>query len=76
MNILCVPTYEYIKYTEMPQFLNGGGDNSKRREVSLKGEGAISADGDNNWRAYLRGPGEGGDTGWCCAAMVAAWSSS
>jgi hypothetical protein len=38
----------------MPQLPGGGENDSKRREVSLKGKGRASADGDNEGRAYLR----------------------
>jgi hypothetical protein len=38
----------------MPHLSGGGEDNSKRREVSFRGERGASADGDNERRAYLR----------------------
>jgi hypothetical protein len=40
-----------MKIRQLP---GGGEDNSKKREVSLRGEGGASADGDNERRAYLR----------------------
>jgi hypothetical protein len=37
----------------MPRLPGGDEDNSERREVSLRGEGGASVDGDNERRAYL-----------------------